>query len=182
MRRVQDSIRHLNGLVSQVRSQIKGEIATARFNIADEIDQVVKMLEYKARGHDVTIIWQSEPRRQELFYSGSVNHFWQIITNLISNAIDAYEGKHDARRVLLHVARDASGIRIHVTDFGVGIPKVKQEKIFEPFYSTKKAGTGIGLAIVKRMVEKDFGGTINITSKPGQGTTFTITLPSDKTA
>lgn len=182
IRRVQQSIRHLDSLISQVRHQIKGETAVVPFNIADEIDQVLRILEYKANAQRVTMAWKDEPPRADLAYVGSVNHFWQIVTNIVSNAIDAYDGRQSVKRqVLLSATRTAEGVAVHISDFGKGIPRAKQEKIFEPFYSTKKNGTGIGLAIAKRMVEKDFGGTISVTSNATEGTVFTIILPIHET-
>jgi len=63
-----------------------------------------------------------------------------------------------------------------VTDSGRGIAADDIAKVFEPYYSTKETGTGLGLAIVKKAIE-DHHGTITVRSKPGEGTTFTITLP-----
>jgi signal transduction histidine kinase len=178
MSRVQQSIRHLNSLVGRVRHQIKGETSVVQFNIADEIDQVMKILEYKANAAHVSLVWQSLPKRDDLYYTGSINHFWQVITNIISNGIDAYDTKHDLTRSIYVVAeKTKAGITVRVIDFGKGIPETKYEKVFEPFYSTKKTGTGIGLAIAKRMVEKDFSGTIQVESSKERGTIFTIVLP-----
>lgn len=182
MARVQQSIRHLNSLIGRVRHQIKGETTVTRFNIMDEVEQVMKILEYKAGASQVTLALRPNPYYKELFFTGSINHFWQIITNVLSNGIDAYEDDRGIERPIYVAAKRAkSNIIITITDYGKGIPAAKYEKIFEPFYSTKKTGTGIGLAITKRMVEKDFGGTISVESNKKQGTTFTITLPSHET-
>jgi signal transduction histidine kinase len=66
--------------------------------------------------------------------------------------------------------------RIEVADTGRGIRPEDLVKVFEPYFSTKETGTGLGLAIVKKVVD-DHGGTIDVKSKPGEGTKFTITLP-----
>ena len=65
---------------------------------------------------------------------------------------------------------------ISISDNGPGIPEAIQEKIFQPFFSTKEEGTGLGLSIASRIVEKH-GGTLTLKSEEGEGTTFTITLP-----
>lgn len=183
IQRVEQSVHHLNSLIKQVRKQIKGETQPISFNIADEISQVMRVLQYKADAAHVTLQWQPEPHSKALGYVGSVNHFWQIIMNLISNAIDAYS-EHDAENRVVHISAQTTpgGIIINVTDFGKGIATNHYHQIFEPFYSTKKGGTGIGLAITKRMVEKDFGGSITVMSKVKHGTTFTVTLPAKSTA
>jgi len=70
-------------------------------------------------------------------------------------------------------------IEIKVSDTGVGIPEDKIDDIFQPYYSTKPTGTGIGLAVVDNIIATH-GGTITVKSKIGEGTTFIITLPSVK--
>lgn len=181
MERVEESIHHLNSLIKQVRHQIKGETTIMHFNVADEIDQVVKILNYKANTMKVTFAWDPKPSRETLDYIASINHFWQVILNLLSNSIDAYADQKDTKRlVTIGAVREKNALTIRITDHGKGIPADVIHKVFDPFYSTKKDGTGIGLAITKRMVEKDFGGTITVASEDGKGTTFTITLPLEQ--
>ena len=68
--------------------------------------------------------------------------------------------------------------RIDVSDTGRGIAPDDISKVFEPYFSTKETGTGLGLAIVKKAID-DHHGTITVRAKTGEGTTFTITLPSE---
>jgi len=177
--RVQQSTRHLNSLIKQVRNQIQGETAVAAFNVADEINQIIKILEYKASSANVHFEWEFPPTHKALAHTGSVSHFRQIMMNSISNGIDAYVGhKSSTQKVVrLSAKQNDAAIVITITDFGKGVPADHLQKIFEPFYSTKKNGTGVGLSITKHMVEKDFGGKIAVTSDKSHGTTFTITLP-----
>lgn len=72
--------------------------------------------------------------------------------------------------------RAAKGVRIDISDTGAGIPKDQMDKIFEPFYTTKASGTGLGLPLVVNTV-RDHGGVVRATSEPGQGTTFSVFLP-----
>jgi signal transduction histidine kinase len=67
-------------------------------------------------------------------------------------------------------------VRIEIEDTGGGIPYADGDRIFNPFFSTKEGGTGLGLALAHKVVE-DHGGIINFRSVPGQGTTFSIVLP-----
>jgi len=78
-------------------------------------------------------------------------------------------------RVSAHMA-DAGSVVFAVADTGVGIAPEARARLFEPYFSTKSSGTGLGLAIVRRVVEAH-GGTIDVESAPGAGTTFTIRLP-----
>lgn len=97
----------------------------------------------------------------------------QVLINLVKNAVEAMPegGKIDVRTAL-----EGEMVRITVTDTGKGIPSEKLKDIFDPFVTTKPKGTGLGLAISQKVVE-DHGGTIEIKSKVGEGTTCIITLP-----
>jgi signal transduction histidine kinase len=99
----------------------------------------------------------------------------QIIINLLSNAFDAIgpEGQ-----VMVSATAEDERVKIAVADTGAGIPAEELRSIFEPFYTTKGRGkgTGLGLAICRELV-KALGGSIDVDSTPGQGSTFTVDLP-----
>lgn len=100
----------------------------------------------------------------------------QVLMNLLLNARDALP---DGGEILLAArAEEGFGV-IEVSDNGTGIPPEVLPRIFEPYMSTKGAGrgTGLGLAIVRRLVE-DLGGKVGVRSRPGEGTTFTVRLPT----
>jgi signal transduction histidine kinase len=100
------------------------------------------------------------------------------LTNLIINGLQAMDGNGGKLSVVLSAENDGRRVRIEVTDSGRGIEPQDISKVFEPYYSTKETGTGLGLAIVKKAID-DHDGTISIKSKVGEGTTFTITLPTE---
>lgn len=105
----------------------------------------------------------------------------QVFYNLLRNAADAMP---DGGRVEIEIGPDASDpdvVRVRVHDTGCGIPPEALEHVFEPFYSTKKQGLGIGLALAEKIV-RAHGGTIGVESLPGHGATFTITLPHAEVA
>jgi two-component system sensor histidine kinase HydH len=91
--------------------------------------------------------------------------------------MQAMEG--EGGRLGVSLAADDGAVRVEVRDTGRGIAEENVDKIFEPYFSTKETGTGLGLAIVKKAVD-DHGGTISVSSAPGEGTTFTVTLPTEK--
>ena len=102
----------------------------------------------------------------------------QVMLNLVINAVESQPtgGQIEIR---LRESRSPDNVReveIQVNDRGVGIPADILDRIFDPFFSTKDAGTGIGLAICQRIIE-DHSGTIVPKSRPQGGTTFTIRLP-----
>ncbi|MCP4667421.1 MAG: HAMP domain-containing histidine kinase [Deltaproteobacteria bacterium] len=71
-------------------------------------------------------------------------------------------------------------VEISVTDDGTGVPEENREKIFTPFFTTKKCGTGLGLSIAKRIIEDQEGCSFSLKSEKGKGTTVTITIPASK--
>ena len=88
-------------------------------------------------------------------------------------------GLSPERPVSLSSGAEVQAVAIEVTDTGVGMDPEAQAKIFEPYFSTKTSGTGLGLTIAKRNIELN-GGTIAVTSRRGVGTTVTMTLPFGK--
>jgi signal transduction histidine kinase len=97
----------------------------------------------------------------------------QALLNLCKNAVEAM----DAGGTLTVTAAAADGvIELAVADTGPGIPEEMRARIFEPFFSTKEHGTGLGLALTQHVITAH-GGTIEVTTAAGQGTTFTIRLP-----
>jgi signal transduction histidine kinase len=101
----------------------------------------------------------------------------RVFANIISNAIQAINGKNGELNI--STSADENSVSIKFQDNGCGIPEENMVKIFEPLFTTKPKGIGLGLAISKRLVEQN-GGKIEVVSQVGQGTTFTVKLPLEK--
>jgi signal transduction histidine kinase len=101
----------------------------------------------------------------------------QLLLNLAQNAFAATE--ETGRRPVLELSavRHGSTVELSVKDNGVGIPPEERERVFEIFYSTRKGGTGLGLAVVDR-IARGHGGRVKVESEPGAGTTVTVELPA----
>jgi two-component system sensor histidine kinase PilS (NtrC family) len=97
----------------------------------------------------------------------------QVLWNLIRNAADAMP---DGGEIEIRLGIEGKRAALAIRDHGPGIPPDRLERIFEPFYSTKPGGTGLGLATVARILA-DHGGAIDVASEPDQGATFTVRLP-----
>jgi signal transduction histidine kinase len=112
-------------------------------------------------------------------YDGDERKFKQIVLNLLTNAV---KFTPEGGRVTMDAQRVNGAYVFSVTDTGVGIAAEDQQKIFEEFrqvgndYARKAEGTGLGLALTKRLVELH-GGSIRVRSAVGQGSTFTFDLP-----
>jgi two-component system sensor histidine kinase HydH len=106
------------------------------------------------------------------------DQFRQVLVNLVQNAVEATDPAREPPGKVVVSAEGGAGRPwlIRVSDEGQGMPSEVLDKIFEPLFTTKTKGTGLGLAIVTRLV-KAHGGSIQVESKPGQGTSFMIELP-----
>ncbi len=104
---------------------------------------------------------------------GNRNSLEQVLLNLLKNALQAMP---DGGDLGVEAHESAGKVVVTVTDTGPGIPLEKRELIFEPFHTTKPRGTGLGLAVCRKIVE-EHGGTIRAGGEPGSGATFTLTLP-----
>ena len=105
-------------------------------------------------------------------------HFARVLNNLVKNAIQAMiPGR--LGMIVLSCKKDGSKIIIEVRDNGTGIPESLRDKIFTPNFSTKSSGMGLGLAIIKNIIERG-GGTIRFETKLGEGTSFFIEIPEYK--
>jgi signal transduction histidine kinase len=105
-------------------------------------------------------------------YPGQLN---QVFMNLLSNAVQSIDG---AGRITIRTERVGDCVRVEISDTGSGIPDAVRARIFDPFFTTKEAGTGTGLGLsITLEIVRRHGGTIDVESLPGAGTTFTLTLP-----
>ena len=98
----------------------------------------------------------------------------QVLLNLVLNAVEAMEGE-DRRLDIAAFSKEHQAV-VRVSDSGAGIPKAKREQLFDPFYTTKTSGGGLGLSILQTIV-LCHGGTVTAESEPGHGATFIVTLP-----
>lgn len=105
-----------------------------------------------------------------------VNQIRQCLINLVRNAADAVAA-NGGGRVVVRSRGTHNRVEVAVEDDGVGIPGEQLPRLFEPFYSTKRGGTGLGLALTQQIIQ-DHGGEIRVASRVGRGTTFTLSVPA----
>jgi len=101
----------------------------------------------------------------------------QVLLNLAKNAIESIG---EDGELIIRSRLKENKAEITVADNGCGIPAEDQEKIFSPFYTTKREGSGLGLSISKRIIEEHEGSTFTLKSEEGEGTEFKITMPVAK--
>jgi signal transduction histidine kinase len=106
-------------------------------------------------------------------FEADADRLQQVLVNIIKNAVEA---SSDMGKIYIQTAQEGPKATVRITDYGSGIPEEEWERVFEPFYSTKKAGTGLGLCVSQRIIEQH-GGRIFIETAEMGGTAFVIELP-----
>lgn len=179
--RAKQATLHMQNLMESMRKHLSREGEREHFSLNGALIDIIRILDSYARAHRVTLHLQTD---DEIGFHGDAVHFTQVMTNLISNAIEAYPAVSKGvdmskRSVEVMLGRSGSHIEITVRDRGAGISPEDQIKIFEPFFSTKNRsqGLGIGLSLAKRIVEKEFKGVLEVTSVVGRGSSFMLKFP-----
>jgi signal transduction histidine kinase len=180
---VERGIKHLNKLVVDVTQYSRQkELERSTVDLHDSLERSIDLVSDKILEKNTTV--------EKQFAGNTIVGQWdpyqlrQVFVNVIANAVDA---SHENSEVLIStelLRSDVEGngqlmkhyARVTIADHGRGMDKATRDRIFEPFFSTKKRGTGLGLAIVKQIVEQH-GGRISVDSEPGKGSKFRIDLP-----
>jgi signal transduction histidine kinase len=114
----------------------------------------------------------------ELVIQGIYEPLRRAMQNLVRNAVEATNETGIEVSEARHERGEGSLVRVRVADHGPGVPAHLHDKIFEPYFTTKGSGTGLGLAMVKQTVQAH-GGTVTVGETPGGGATFTVDLPEE---
>jgi two-component system, sporulation sensor kinase D len=152
-------------------SKIGSEPVLETKNIIIETEQ---SFDYLQSRFSKQVVFSFTAPKEPIFVSlNSALHSWTV-ENLVKNAIDAMKGKG---KLSINIENENHTVKILVSDSGKGIPKNQFKRIFEPGFTTKKRGWGLGLSLTKRIVEEYHKGKIKVLqSEVGKGTTIQITL------
>ena len=167
-------------IVRDVRSAIKkGTAIRGKINLNDVVKSVTHMLQPDAVAHFCKMEVSLAPDLASI--EGEPTQIQQVLINLVSNAFDAMGETPSSRRIVqITTNSDGDGtISVAVRDHGCGIAETTRERLFEHFFTTKKEGLGMGLAIVRSIVEAH-GGTITAENADGGGARFQFRLPTKK--
>ena len=178
LRRAIYSTKGIEKFVKDTRSQLQGHQTKSYFNLTLEIGHVLEGLVDKASKARVNLDFSD---RNVVYTFGNPFRFHQLVVNLVSNAVDSYTNlkRKSSRVVHIRLFRRDNLIVFEVEDFGIGVSRHTLPHIFDPFYTTKPTGEGIGigLTICKDIAEKDFGGSITVKGQPKKGTIFRVQFP-----
>lgn len=159
----------LSDLLSYARPKRPRLIRTAPEPV---IERLIGLVRPQAEAAGITVHRQCQPDLPDVEVDPELLN--QALINLSLNAIQAMERGGDLE---ISVTGSHDTVRISVSDTGMGIPEERLQDILKPFYTTKHRGTGLGLAISRGIVERQ-GGRLEVESRPGEGSTFTIVLPT----
>jgi len=179
---IHSSGRHLLNLINDILDLSKVEagrmeLDLSTFDLPTAIANALTLIRERAQKHGIAMAQDVAPELGEIV--ADERKFKQILLNLLSNAV---KFTPDGGRIDVKAHGSGDNLIVAVHDTGIGIAAEDQETVFEEFrqvgrnYTSKQEGTGLGLALTRRFVELH-GGRISVDSKPGEGSTFTFTLP-----
>jgi len=176
--RINEQSHRAGAIISKLRSFVKPEAASLQVTSVNAIvDDIQALAELDARANNMSLTIDVANKLPEIVADGL--QIQQVVLNLLRNGIDAMRDcEPDERRIELHSYVSAPDeIRIDVIDRGHGMSKSVQDNVFNPFFTTKSGGMGMGLAISQTIV-KSHGGKLGFENNPSGGTTFFVTLPT----
>ncbi len=174
--RIKHTITYIDGSVQKTREQLHGRGRAKRFLVNAVIDEAIDIAQYKASHAGVAI--EAEHRATDTVrLLGEDVRLKQVLINLITNGVDAYERRAKRPIVTVRTEQKHDSLILSVIDFGNGLSAEQQKHLFQPFYTSKKHGMGLGLFISKEIITKSFSGRITYRTTDPQGTTFVIKIP-----
>lgn len=177
--KIRAHLEYMSDIITTVKGQAVATLSsddTEEFTINELIKRVNILMKHELKNAYIymNVVMKTDENQ---IIKGNVNSLVQVVNNMISNAIQAYEGKHD-QNIEMIVNKKENNIVISITDFAGGLPKEVQDRLFKEMVTTKgKNGTGLGLYMSYSNIKAHFGGDITYVTETGKGTTFNIIIP-----
>ena len=172
--KVEKSVERASRITHQLLGVVgKSESIVSEVDLAELVEEAIQLISHEIKNKDIEIIRQMEPSLSSI--QSDPYQLRQVFLNLLTNAVHAIKS---TGTITIAIKDSGDSRMITISDTGGGIPRENLAKIFEPFFSTKSpgAGTGLGLFVTRGIIEK-LGGTIELKSELGLGTSFCIRLP-----
>ena len=177
-----EKIKSYTEYMSDVITAVKGQAVTmsqeqaVSFTLDELVKRVNILMRHELKNALVSLNIQMKTDPNTVL-NGNINSLVQVINNMISNAIQAYDGKPD-NEINLTLEQSGKNVIISIQDFGNGLPKEVQDKLFKEMITTKgKNGTGLGLFMSYSTIRAHFNGNITFETQKGKGTKFNVILP-----
>lgn len=171
--RIRERLHYLERMIQEMLMFVRGEaVGEEVFALQTVLQELTQIMEPQMAAHGVR--FASAVAAPGLRVRGGRKALSGALLNLLENALQACER---GGAVQLEVEARGGQVTLRVRDDGCGIAPEVQERLFEPFFTTRQEGTGLGLAIVRSVIEAH-GGEVRVESTPGTGSTFTVRLPA----
>ena len=175
---IRDEIRRLDGIIEEFLTFSKSRrLELHEYPVAEVLQKIVNLIQEEAKLKGITL--ETRYKDNPAIIPMDVDKLQQAILNLVKNAMESISGEGTVRILV-----DSSGknrVVIKISDNGCGMTSEEVERIFNPEYTTKEKGLGLGLPLAHEII-RGHGGEIRVLSQPGSGTTFDIILPAGKAA
>ena len=168
-------INKMSSTIDDFRNLIKSKKLKENFYIKDVIKDVLEMVEASLKNHNIEIEVNCDENLKTYSYP---NELFQVLVNLVNNSKDAFIENKKSGIIKIDCYEKENNIFILVTDTAGGIP-FEPNKVFEPYFTTKDNGTGIGLYMSKMIIDQDMNGLLSVENVE-DGAKFTIKLPKEK--
>lgn len=177
-----EKIKSYTEYMSDIITAVKGQAVTmseeqaTTFTLDELVKRVNILMRHELKNALVSLNVEMKTSENTVL-KGNINSLVQVVNNMISNAIQAYNGKPD-QKIDLILSQEKNNVVITVKDYGCGLPDEVQKKLFKEMITTKgKNGTGLGLFMSYSNIRAHFNGNVTFETKEGKGTTFNIILP-----
>jgi two-component system, sporulation sensor kinase E len=169
---IAEEAKRLDGMLTSILNfAAPGEAAVGKVDVRKAIDEVVELMRLGYSQQGYRFLTEIEPELPHV--RGNSERIKQCLINLTKNSMEAMD---KGGTVLIRAHLDKDFVLIQVEDNGVGMSEDQLERAFSPFYTTKTKGYGLGLSMIKKIIE-EYGGRVEIASKEGMGTTVTLSIP-----
>ena len=180
--KIRAHLEYMSDIITTVKGQAVASLSTddtEEFTVTELIKRVNILMKHELKNAYIYLNVLMKIDENQIIH-GNVNVLVQVVNNMISNAIQAYDGKHN-QNIQLEINKIDNYINISITDFAGGLPREVQDRLFKEMVTTKgKNGTGLGLYMSYSNVKAHFGGDITYKTEEGKGTTFNILIPINK--
>ena len=180
--KIRAHLEYMSDIITTVKGQAVASLSTddsEEFTISELVKRVNILMKHELKNAYIylNILMKVD---ENTVIDGNVNVLVQVVNNIISNAIQAYDGKHD-QNIQFEISQKENNMIFSITDFAGGLSKEVQDRLFKEMVTTKgKNGTGLGLYMSYSNIKAHFGGDITYKTEEGKGTTFNIVIPIKK--
>ena len=180
--KIRAHLEYMSDIITTVKGQAVASLSTddsEEFSISELVKRVNILMKHELKNAYIylNILMKVD---ENTVIDGNVNILVQVVNNIISNAIQAYDGKHD-QNIQFEISQKENNMIFSITDFAGGLSKEVQDRLFKEMVTTKgKNGTGLGLYMSYSNIKAHFGGDITYKTEEGKGTTFNIIIPVKK--